>query len=547
MKHLFFKFNKYTFPCVVFSFLFGLTLIFVQKVIITNGIFSTNDEAYIISINFFDIIKLFVYSALTYCFLLILETVTNRIQILNAYKERVTNIKLFFALMLILLICWLPCLLTFYPGGIYSDTVISLAMANGTSALNNHNPILYTLSWQAVLSLAHILNQSEYLGLFMYTCFQSLAMAATGAYFLYSLYKKGFSKGLIILSLAYLGLFNIIPLYLVSLWKDTPFAIIVFLFSTFLFNIFWNEDNENKLFSRSSIFIYCFLAYLLAFARNNGFYVFVLFSVIIVIYFAHRKVKKLFYYSLVLSIILISTFSIIRGPIYSYLHYNNDDIVESLGIPIQQIAYVIANDGNVSDADLEYVNSIIPIDNLKNEYHPMIVDRLKWSQDFHKEALDGNVKDFAKTYASIIFKNPSLALKGFLLANEGFWDPTSQTSDGYVCNYMWPGISYEMQNKVQQWFGFSLSNDYTTSVKYSSAFFAWLVFGTTVLGFKRRHGGSYIPLIPALGIWLTMLIATPLAFSLRYMFPLVLLIPLGIANMCAPKYNNTEVSTAVEI
>jgi len=131
-------------------------------------------------------------------------------------------------------------------------------------------------------------NLSDYFGLFMYTCFQSLAMAAVGAYFLYSLYKKGFSNAMIILSLAYFGLFNIIPLYLVSLWKDTPFAIIVFLFSTFLFNIFWNKNSEKKLFDCYHIFIYCILSYLLAFARNNGFYVFVLFSVVLVIYFAHQ-------------------------------------------------------------------------------------------------------------------------------------------------------------------------------------------------------------------------------------------------------------------
>jgi hypothetical protein len=517
-----------------------LTLVLIQKVVIQNGIFSTNAEAYMISMNFIDFIKILVYSILTYCILLTLEMITNRVQALNTYKRRTSDRKLFFVFMLILLLCWLPCLLTFYPGGVYSDTTTSIAMATGGIALNNHHPILYTLSWKAVLCLANVLNLGEYFGLFMYTCLQSLAMAAAGAYFLYSIYEKGFSKKMIVLSLAYLGLFNIIPLYLVSLWKDTPFAIVVFVFSTFLFNIFWNEDDEKKLFKRSNIFIYCILSYLLAFARNNGFYVFVLFSFILIIYFAYRRIKKLFYCSLILSIVLVSVFSIIRGPIFSYLNYNSDDTVESLGIPIQQIAYVIVNEGDISDTDLDLIDSIIPIDNLKKEYCPLIVDTLKWSQNFHKDILNNNVKGFARTYLNIIFKNPYLALKGFLLANEGFWDPTTQTKDAYVCNYMWPGVSYEMQNKVQQWFGFSLSNDYSTSIKYSSALFAWFILGTTVLGFKRRHGGSFIPFIPAIGIWLTMLIAAPLAFSLRYMFPLVLLIPLGIASMCGPKYHNTE-------
>lgn len=47
-------------------------------------------------------------------------------------------------------------------------------------------------------------------------------------------------------------------------------------------------------------------------------------------------------------------------------------------------------------------------------------------------------------------------------------------------------------------------------------------------------------LIPAIGIWITMIIATPLAYSLRYVFPLVLILPEGIAIMIAPRYEKKE-------
>jgi hypothetical protein len=524
----------------LYSALFGIMLVFAQKVVVSNGIFSSNAEAYFISVNVVDILKWILYTILIYISLSFIEKVIEKAQIENSYKKRQSSIKIYFIFMFLLLLCWLPCVFTYYPGGVYSDTISSLAMAKGEVALSNHHPILYTLSWRILIYIGGIFKLDDYKILFAYTSLQTIAMAAVLAYFLYSIYRKGFSKYLVIFSAAYFGLFNLIPLYCVSLWKDTPFSIVFFLFSTFLFNVFWDDEEELNFFKPVTIFIYCILSYLISFMRNNGFYVFVFFSVVLVSYFAHKHVKKQFFCSLILSVSLICVFTIIRGPVYNSFHFNDDDAVESLGIPLQQVSYVIVNGGEVAEDDLAIINSIIPIKDLKSNYCPLIVDRIKWADSFDRDYLNANIGKFIKAYVCIIAKNPKMAFKGLVLANEGFWDLSRQTEDAYINNYMWPGVQYEMKDKIQQWFGFSLNNNYSTRIKFSSALFAWIVLGLLVIGFKRRHGGAFMPLMPAIGIWITMLIAAPLAYSLRYMFPLVLIVPLGIVNVCSPDYHSIK-------
>ena len=133
------------------------------------------------------------------------------------------------------------------------------------------------------------------------------------------------------------------------------------------------------------------------------------------------------------------------------------------------------------------------------------------------------------------------------MANEGFWDISRQNGAGYIHNTMWFTLSYPIRDVVKDKCGFSFQNLYSVDKKISSALFAWFIFVSVVIGYRRRRGGSYLALMPAIGIWITMIVATPLAYSLRYVFPLVLLVPMGIAVMIAPKYSllNTESFTEI--
>ena len=56
-------------------------------------------------------------------------------------------------------------------------------------------------------------------------------------------------------------------------------------------------------------------------------------------------------------------------------------------------------------------------------------------------------------------------------------------------------------------------------------FFVILLFG--IISFRRKGFKGFVAFAPLLGIWATIMIATPIAFSLRYVYIFVLFVPLS--------------------
>ena len=65
---------------------------------------------------------------------------------------------------------------------------------------------------------------------------------------------------------------------------------------------------------------------------------------------------------------------VIQGPVYDAKGYNVDRTVESMGIPIQQVAYVLSTDGAVEEDELAFMEQIMPLENWKALYDPTVVD-----------------------------------------------------------------------------------------------------------------------------------------------------------------------------
>ena len=99
---------------------------------------------------------------------------------------------------------------------------------------------------------------------------------------------------------------------------------------------------------------------------------------------------------------------------------------------------------------------------------------------------------------------------------------------------MWQGLDYEQRDALAEATGFSLSALVGNPVLVSSAIFCWVTLLCAAICLARRHPVRVIPLLPGLFIWATILVATPLAFSLRYVFPLVLVMPLAVVTSLVP-------------
>ena len=132
---------------------------------------------------------------------------------------------LLWVIVFILLICaWSPYILSYFPGGVYPDTATCIGQAR-SGAYNNQQPLLYTMLFKICIIIA-----GELHAVMLFSILQIIFMAACFSYILYRLNLHDVNKFVLVLVLLYFALFNLIPLYVVSLWKDSLFSVALLMY-----------------------------------------------------------------------------------------------------------------------------------------------------------------------------------------------------------------------------------------------------------------------------------------------------------------------------
>lgn len=268
--------------------------------------------------------------------------------------------------------------------------------------------------------------------------------------------------------------------------------------------------------------------FLVAFTRNNGIYV-VAFSTFVFVAATFKKVfiKKKTTYCLIL--FAISAIIFIQGPIYQWGGVAQTDAIESLGIPLQQIGSVVAYDGHITEDQKECINRFIPYENIKEHYSPALDDNLKWFGGLDYVYLSGHKREFMKLWVRLFIQNPKTYLQAYLLATAGFWNVDVATGDAYVQNFIWPN-SYDLHQTdyFEKWCGFSFQHFVNPRHRISCAWFFWIFFICMILVMKNYGWRKSYLFTPQIGTWLTLMLATPIASSLRYIAPLLFTLPFVI-------------------
>ena len=486
----------YFFMKILLVTIFSTTIFLGSLLNFSGDIFAKSKDIYFSKIELKNIV-IFVFSwIITYLFISILEVlfpkIENTIQMKKNRKMR--NIKVFFFVLGALLILWSPYYLSYFPGGVYSDTTDSINQALG-EPFNNHNPILYALILRIFLTIGMKIQGIE-LGLELFTVFQILVMAITFAYFVYWLYRKRISTKYLVVITLFFGVCRLIPLYAVSIWKDTPFCIALFWYIIFIAETVY-QDGKN-LEKVRYVFLYLILMILVAFLRNNGFYIAICTTIILLLIYRKRIVKKLKKFAIT-SFITIAIIWVIQSPIYNYYGLSTE-FVENLGVPIQQIAYVIVKEGNITEEQKEFINELCPIDVIKETYTPCVVDTIKWNSNFNNEFLENNKGEFFKIWFQIFLKNPVSYLKAYLINTMGFWNVTQATMDAYVNPKMWPTIrenyGKEQNDYIEQITGISIRDILKPNSAVSSAIYLFIMLLSMLMVIYKKEYGKLVIYIP---------------------------------------------------
>lgn len=521
--------NKvYYFFKIVITTIFAFTL-FLDSLIVFNGdIFAKSNEVYFSKIKLINVTILIVSWLVTFGIITLIEKIIDKLENKEYKEKKKRNIFMYIVFLIILLVCWIPYVLSYFPGGIYSDTGSTIDQALGNVKLNNHHPILYALLFRVFLTIGNKFNGGTQLGVEIFTVFQVVLMAMVCAYFIYWLYKKEISSKCIILSTMFFGICRLIPIYAISLWKDVPFCLALFMYIICVAEIIYNDGkNLRKIWP---VIYYNVLLILVAFLRNNGKYIVVITTIALLILYRKEIIKHLKKFTIISMISIILTF-VIQGPVYNKMNMNTE-FTENIGVLLQQIFSVVVKDKEITDEQREFINQICPIEIIKQKYSPCIVDKVKWDPNFNNQYIVDNKTEFFKIWLELGIKYPKTYIGEYLLNTMGFWDINKATMDAYMNPRMWENsdlfAGVYQTDYIEKTTGKTIRNIIEPKVPVSSAIYLFvLLFGALFTIYKKQYKNLLI-YIPAFSVWATIMIAVPLAFSLRYVYILLLTIPLNV-------------------
>ena len=469
-------------------------------------------------------------------------------------------LKIFGFCMLVLLIVWGFGWLRTYPGSMSRDSIQIANMALGNIDLLAAVPIVYVYPIRFFWRIGESIFGSANAGLALCTLVQVIAMAAIVAYSVVRLYANKVKKWICMLTLAYFALIPYNAYMITTIWKDVPFSASVLLFMVILCDYYQEKKATNKINEYVKLFFFIMSGMSICLMRNNGLFAFILF-IPFGLFIFYKKNKKVF-----ISIILIFVMTrIVQGPVYDKIMTahsqarkeqaqesgekltvkeknkkveNATDSYNASAIYIitaQQLANVAVDRVDLSAEDYDRLNAAIDVEKIRQNYAE--------KSDYCRRCIDITLPlvryklpeaEYLKTWVYFGLKYPINYILGWRGQTWGYWYPDIQnwtTIDAIIENdigvYKEPLLAQETTNKIIEW-----ENLYKKVPGYgliwSIGFLVWLNLFFAGVAYIRKGIKASMLYIIHIGIWLTLLVATPIYAEFRYMYSIFLCMPLSI-------------------
>lgn len=437
----------------------------------------------------------------------------------------------FFISMGIMLLCWIPYFLYVFPANITADSMHELNQAWGQEDLSNHHPIAHTALIWLTTKLGKLLFHDNTNAIAVYSVTQMILLSAAFSYFITTLYqmrvKKRFFMPMIPLFavICYHGDFS------VTMWKDVPFAGFVLVFTVTLWRILlsWKAGRKMSRFEMIMLFISGIGVCLF---RSNGLYAFFFLFVFLLIFcIKYKKFPLLGITAASLAVALL-----IKGPLYKALDVTPPDAIESLSLPAQQISAVITADGEMTQEQWGLLSKVVDVKKVPDTYIPSISDPIKEIVRLtgDQEYLTEHKGEYLKLWLDLGLHYPQIYLIAHINQTKGYWYPDIQywvygDADFRPDNLEGVERRSKMSEKTAE--DFRTYRDLYGSCHYLGLFWSiglmvWLMIFMLGAAFNNRKKSLMLCYLPVLGVWATLLIATPVYAEFRYAYSLFVTVPL---------------------
>lgn len=523
------------------SLVFSGTIVLCKHMVINfESFYSDITTNYIMEFKCKDVIALCIlcYESMLVSFGIIKILLSNRLKKIfcdkeKVYETRMTGIsssKEMFILAGIILICWIPYFIKYFPGILYGDSKQSLFQIVGDIEYNNHHPIMYTLFIKGCLYIGRLIGGNTN-GVALYSILQMLLMSIIFGYSVCWLRNKNISKFICCIVLLFYALPRFWGQHAISMWKDPAFSVLVLFFSLKLFDIIYSRGRVVGEKGFKIQVVLCVLG--ISFLRNNGIYVAAFSIFVLMICLIEKGNRRLVDRKFLLSmVVLLIAIYLIQGPGYNKIGLYTDP-VESYGVPLQQVARTVVYNGKISREERAFLNELMPLDKYAENYSPGLVDHLKWSEDFNTAFFNEHQNEFKRVWLELFKKNPKLYFEAWALNTAGFWGINYWELNGYIQNV---AMGVPLGEELNDLFQIKVRNNQSEENTYFSlttpmpsiALTLWIMLGMLVVAFVKKVPRHIIIFAPCIGNIITLMVASPITYWPRYGLSLICLLPICI-------------------
>lgn len=443
----------------------------------------------------------------------------------------------------ILVLCWLPTLLAYYPG-IWSYDVGTQINQILTNSISKYQPIVHTLLVKGVLELSSLLNSYE-LAIFIYSFLQLCVLAWSFAVFNDFLMKKFKCNHYLMVGIfLFQCLMPMNSIMAISSTKDTLFTALTIFVIVNVFQLL--EDTQRKQVNWLHLLNFGAMVTLWISFRNNT--IFVVIPVTILCLILYRQQLKNILICLMVSASLLFSFNFILDAVVKPQTYSS---IEALSVPINQLSKsVLKDDLQLSSKAQASFDRIIGFN--YRYYNPHLSDPVKSRLNFTVS----DMGSFMSLWIEVLPKSFPNYVSAFLDLNRGSWylfdesyariyldhyfdgelleNTKSNQQQGYLQTQLEQIIPIEYDSKLPFLYSYyeAIVSDNSfmqvglLKILFSPALYVWLLLAAFLVSMYRRNQCFIVLTSIPLLYWLTTLLGP--CTLVRYIYPVITLLPLMI-------------------
>ena len=313
----------------------------------------------------------------------------------------------------VILFCYLPVFLAVYPGFFVYDAQDEYLQV-ATRNFSTHHPLVHVLFLGGMVQLGYKLTGTYNPGIACYIILQMTVMSFVFAWCVEKLKEKGLGKsGRIFLTL-YFGLCPVLVMFSLCSAKDGLFTGALLMIVVSLQELFAGPDEFFR--KKGAVFWLEAASLCMMLFRHNGFYAYLVFAIISIIYLKGFRKKMTLCTAAAAGAYLLISFALA-----GIFHAKGGEHQEMLTVPISQMARVYADEKeNLAPEEKEILHRYLPEEALMR-YTPKVSDGVKIA--FNNEAYEADRGSFIKLWAKWGLEHPFTYINAWFMTSYGFWYP----------------------------------------------------------------------------------------------------------------------------